>query len=49
MAQKEELAAQLVRRGLKTSQVAAQLRCSPFFVRKIRNCLYQKEGVAHVS
>lgn len=45
MAQKEELAAQLLRRGLKTSQVAAQLRCSPFFVRKIRNSLNLQEGI----
>jgi DNA-binding CsgD family transcriptional regulator len=39
MAEKEEIAARLLRRGLTTNQVATQLRCSPFFVRKIRNSL----------
>jgi DNA-binding CsgD family transcriptional regulator len=39
MAEKEEVAIRLLERGLTTSQVAAQLRCSPFFVRKVRNSL----------
>jgi DNA-binding CsgD family transcriptional regulator len=44
MAQKEKLAAQLLSRGLRTSQVAAQLKCSQFFVRKIRNSLDADKG-----
>ena len=36
MAQKRELAAQLLQRGRTTTQVAGQLRCSPFFVRRVR-------------
>jgi DNA-binding NarL/FixJ family response regulator len=39
MAQKEVLAVQLLKRGLTVKQVATQLRCSPFFVRKVRNSL----------
>ena len=39
MAEKERIAAQLLRKGLTTTQVAAQLRCSPFFVRKVRSSL----------
>lgn len=37
MAEKEQIAVELLKRGLTTSQIAAQLRCSPFFVRKVRN------------
>lgn len=44
MAQKEQLATQLLSRGLRTSQVAAQLKCSQFFVRKIRNSLATNKG-----
>lgn len=39
MAEKEEIAIKLLNRGLTTSQVAAQLRCSPFFVRKVRTAM----------
>lgn len=37
--EKEAVAVQLIGRGLTTSQIAAQLRCSPFFVRRIRRNL----------
>ena len=38
MAQKEMIARQLLNRGLTTTQIAAQLRCSPAFVRRVRAC-----------
>ena len=37
MAEKEVIATQLLERGLTTSQIAVQLRCSRGFVRKVRD------------
>jgi DNA-binding NarL/FixJ family response regulator len=37
MAEKEQIALRLLQRGLTISQIAGQLRCSPFFVRKVRS------------
>lgn len=39
LAEKEEVAIRLIGRGLTTAQIAAQLRCSTFFVRRIRRNL----------
>jgi hypothetical protein len=49
MAEKEEIAIKLLERGLTISQVAGQLRCSPFFVRKVRNERLAKMEGAQVS
>jgi transposase-like protein len=46
MAEKEEIARRLLRQGLTTSQIAGQLRCSPFFVRRVRSKLESERGVA---
>jgi DNA-binding CsgD family transcriptional regulator len=47
MAQKEVIAARLLEKGLTTSQVAMQLRCSPNFVRRIRSSLDGRQAVDH--
>ena len=49
MAQKRDIAAQLLKRGLRIGQIATQLRCSPLFVRNVRNSLIQEEGARRVS
>jgi DNA-binding CsgD family transcriptional regulator len=45
MAQKEVIAARLLEKGLTTSQVAMQLRCSPNFVRRIRSSLDGQQAI----
>ena len=45
MAQKEVIAARLLEKGLTTSQVAVQLRCSPNFVRRIRSSLDGQQAI----
>jgi hypothetical protein len=36
MAQKEQLVCRLLAQGLTVTQICRQLRCSPFFVRRVR-------------
>jgi hypothetical protein len=37
MRQKEELARRLLAQGLTVTQICQQLRCSPYFVRQVRD------------
>jgi DNA-binding CsgD family transcriptional regulator len=48
MAEKERIAIRLLAQGLNASQVATQLRCSAFFVRKVRKAQLRLDG-RHMS
>lgn len=39
LAEKERIAIRLIEQGLTTNQIAGQLRCSAFFVRRIRRTI----------
>jgi DNA-binding NarL/FixJ family response regulator len=49
MAQKKELALRLLSQGLTVKQIAAQLRCAPAFVRRVRNEEAQRLDAENVA
>jgi DNA-binding NarL/FixJ family response regulator len=46
LAQKEQLAMRLLGQGLTVTQICAQLRCSPYFVRQARAKLAESKTTA---